>query len=374
MTGKQADAIRVLLVDDSVVVRGAIGKIVDAEPDLTVVTTAPNGRVALDALRQLAVDVVVLDIEMPEMDGLTALPQIVRQYPQTRVVMASSLTKAGAEVTLRAMMLGAADFIAKPSSTVGTAGLAVMAQEIASKIRAIGRAARSRAALRTPVALPGPSGAGAAPTQVAPVSTALLATRGHDSAPRILAIASSTGGPNALAEVLSGLPRDFPLPIVITQHMPPVFTTMLAQRIERDAGRPTHEARDGMLLQAGHTYVAPGDFHMLVRTLEGQPLLKLSEAAPENYCRPSADPMFRSVAALYGPSCLAVVLTGMGDDGAKGCQMLHGLGAHVIVQDEATSVVWGMPGAVVSAGAASAVLPLSKIAPAILSHCGALTP
>ncbi len=360
---KPDDAVRVLLVDDSVVVRGAIGRIVDAEPDLIVVTTAPNGRVALDALRRVQVDVVVLDIEMPEMDGLTALPQILALYPNTRVIMASSLTQRGAEVTMRAMALGAADFIAKPASTVGTAGLAMMAQEIASKIRAIGRAARGRRVVAV-----APPGARPAAT----ISTALMASRDAESVPRILAIASSTGGPNALADVLSGLPKDFPLPIVITQHMPPVFTLLLAQRLERDAGRPCHEATEGMALQPGHTYVAPGDFHMLVRSHEGQPFLKLSQSEPENYCRPSADTMFRSLATLYGPSCLAVVLTGMGEDGMRGCRELHGRGARILAQDEATSVVWGMPGAVVKAGLVTSTVPLPGIAAAILSHCGAV--
>ncbi len=187
----------------------------------------------------------------------------------------------------------------------------------------------------------------------------------------MLAIAASTGGPNALAEVLSGLPADFPLPILITQHMPPLFTSLLAQRLERDAGRPCHEARDGEPVLAGHAYVAPGNFHMLVLSQERQPFIRLQQTPPEHFCRPAADPMLRSVAALYGPSTLAVVLTGMGEDGRLGCQEVRARGGQVLVQDEASSVVWGMPGAVANAGLAHSVLPVQAIAGAILSRCGA---
>ncbi len=357
---KNADAIRVLIVDDSAVIRGALGRIVDSEPDMLVATTAPNGKVALDALRHTAVDVVLLDIEMPEMDGLTALPRILALYPQTRVIMASSLTQRGAEVTMRAIALGASDYIAKPAAKSGAAALAAISVEIASKVRAIGRAARGQAQVPR-------TGA------VVPVRTELLATRGTETSPRILAIASSTGGPNALADVLSALPPGFTLPILITQHMPAVFTALLAQRLERDAGRPCAEARDGEPIRSNHCYVAPGEFHMIVQTNEGQPYIRLTKTEPENFCRPAADPMLRSLAAIYGPSTLVVVLTGMGEDGLRGCRDVHQRGGRILVQDEATSVVWGMPGAVANAGLASAVIPLPKIAESIMLSCrGAL--
>lgn len=365
-----AGPVRVLIVDDSAVIRGALGRIIDAEPDLTVVTTAPNGRVALDALRHSEVDVVLLDVEMPEMDGITALPRILAEHPGTRVIMASSLTQNGAEVTLQALALGAADYITKPAARSGSGTLAGMQQEIVAKVRAIGRATRVRQA-RTFDTTPG--AARAEPTATTPPA-ALLAARGNGAVSRIVAIASSTGGPNALAEVLSGLPRDFPLPILITQHMPTVFTALLAQRLERDTGRPCHEARDGEAILPNHTYVAPGGYHLLVQTLEAKPYVRLSTTEPENYCRPSADPMLRSVAAIYGSSTLAVVLTGMGDDGMRGCRAVHERGGRVLVQDEATSVVWGMPGAVVNAGLASAILPLPAISEAIQASCGALVP
>ena len=358
---KPADAIRVLIVDDSAVIRGALGRIIDAEADMFVATTAPNGKVALDALRHTKVDVVLLDVEMPEMDGLTALPLILAQHPDTRVIMASSLTQRGAEVTMTALGMGASDYIAKPAAKTGSATLAAISAEIASKVRAIGRSARG---IRHPADAPR--------GYAEPVRTELLANRAGDATIRVVAIASSTGGPNALAEVLSALPKDFPPPILITQHMPAVFTALLAQRLERDTGRSCVEAKDGDFIKANCTYVAPGGFHMIVQTNEGQPYVRLTQTDPENFCRPSADPMLRSIAAIYGASALAVVLTGMGEDGMRGCKDIHLHGGRLIVQDEATSVVWGMPGAIVNAGLPADVLPLPHIGHAIMTRCGAI--
>ncbi len=365
-----AAPIRVLIVDDSAVVRGALGRIIDAESDMKVATTAPNGRMALDALKHTPVDVVLLDIEMPEMDGITALPRILSLYPDTRVIMASSITQTGAEVTLQALSLGAADYITKPAARSGAVTLAQMQQEIVGKVRAIGRATRSRQQRRT--GAPESHGATSALAGSSTPPTAILASRSGAATPRIVAIASSTGGPNALADVLSHLPKAFPLPILITQHMPAVFTGLLAQRLERDTGRACKEAVDGEPILPNHTYVAPGGFHMIVRTEEAKPYIQLSLAEPENYCRPSADPMFRSIAAIYGASTLGVVLTGMGEDGMRGARAIHERGGRILVQDEATSVVWGMPGAVANAGLASAILPLPEIAGAIQASCGVL--
>lgn len=368
--------IRVLIVDDSAVIRGALGRIIDAEPDMKVATTAPNGRMALDALRHTPVDVVLLDVEMPEMDGITALPRILAAHPQTRVIMASSLTQGGADVTMQALSLGAADYITKPAARSGSAALAAMQAEIVAKVRAIGGAVCARSG-STPrpasAAVPAPTPSPMANTAAAGAPpAALLASRAGAASPRVVVIASSTGGPNALAEVLGGLPRDFPLPILITQHMPAVFTGLLAQRLERDTHRPCVEATDGEPIIGGRTYVAPGGFHMIVRTEEAKPYLQLTLTEPENFCRPSADPMFRSVASVYGASALAVVLTGMGEDGMRGARVITERGGRVLVQDEASSVVWGMPGAVANAGLASAILPLSHIAEAIQASCGAL--
>jgi two-component system chemotaxis response regulator CheB len=343
--------VRVMVVDDSVVVRGVFGRIIDAQPDMKVATTAANGRAAIEALRQVEIDVVLLDVEMPEMDGLAALPQILAMRPNVRVIMASSLTMKGATVTMTALGLGAADFVHKPVAKGGTASMDTVAKDLVEKIRALGRRAQSGPHVAVAPA--------AASITHAPVR---VLTTANDITPRVLAIASSTGGPNALAELLAALPHDFPLPILITQHMPPLFTTLLAERLTRDSGRPCIEAREGDAIVPGRAYIAPGDWHMTVRTMERKPIIRLVQSAHENHCRPAADPMFRSVASIYGASVLAVVLTGMGEDGRRGCQVIVENGGKVVAQDEASSVVWGMPGAVVEAGLASAILPLKEIA------------
>ncbi|MEQ9400732.1 MAG: chemotaxis response regulator protein-glutamate methylesterase [Longimicrobiales bacterium] len=344
--------IRVMVVDDSAVIRGLWARLIDAEDDLQVVASAWHGRAALEVLERRRVDVVLLDVEMPEMDGLEALPGILALDPSVRVIMASSLTAKGASVTLRALGLGAADYVTKPTASRGADALEAIGRELVGKIRALGRPAGRPAEARTdPEALAPP------PSWSPP--TAPPAAR----APRIVGITSSTGGPNALTELLSALPLDFPLPIVIVQHMPPLFTAMLADRLARVSGRTCIEARDGLRVEDGCTYVAPGDHHLTVRQdRPGHTVLTLNQDAPENFCRPSADPLFRSLAQTYGPAVLGVVLTGMGHDGLAGAGALRAAGARVLVQDEATSVVWGMPGAVARAGLADAVLPLAGIA------------
>jgi len=352
-----ADLVRVMVVDDSTVIRGLLGRIIDGQPDMRVVCSAPNGRSALDLLRHREVDVVLLDIEMPEMDGLEALPRILEMRPGIRVVMASSLTQRGAQVTLKALALGAADYVAKPSALQASRGMEAISAELVAKVRALGHAAR---AVRRAKAAPEPAVSG----------SDLAAPAPHDPADpfRVLAIASSTGGPNALSAVLGGLPRDYPLPILVVQHMPPLFTAALAERLQRETGRPCAEARHGERLLPGRTYVAPGDHHATVASAgDGAAVLRLDGGPPENYCRPSADPMLRTVAAVFGPGVLALVLTGMGEDGLRGCREVAARGGRVVVQDEATSVVWGMPGAVANAGLASAVLPLARI-PGHLRH------
>ena len=346
--------IRVMLVDDSAVVRGAVGRMVDAAADMRVVTTATTGRQALAALVHTPVDVILLDVEMPDMDGLTALPLLLQTQPGVQVIMQSSLTLAGASVTMQALALGATDFITKPTAR-GMSGLQEIEREIVAKIRAVGRRSTS-GALR-------PS-----PPPVVARPRAILGAR-ESAALQVIAIAASTGGPNALAEVLKALAREVTLPILITQHMPPVFTGLLAQRLTRDCGRDCVEAVEEMPVRAGRVYIAPGDRHMVVATHEGAPFLRLTADPPENHCRPAADVMLRSVAAVYGNTALAVVLTGMGEDGRRGCEVLHARGGRVIAQDEASSVVWGMPGAVVSAGLADHVLPLGQIAGKVATLC-----
>jgi two-component system chemotaxis response regulator CheB len=373
---RSGGSISVLIVDDSVVVRGSLGRIIDAEPDLHVVTTAVNGKDALDALRANAVDVVLLDVEMPVMDGLTTLPILVEQYPTVRVIMASSLTHDGASVTMRALALGAADFVHKPRAKDGVAAIAALAKELTAKIRALGRSEWNhrpvihRAPLSSSVSsltpIPARLTSAAAPVVYTGQGTArdLLGNRS------VVAIAASTGGPNALCDVLRDLPVNFPFPVLITQHMPPIFTTMLAQRIDRESALACSEACDGEPVQPGHIYVAPGRKHLTVTPGAGTPVVCLRDGPPENSCCPSADPMFRSVASVYGANVLAVVLTGMGDDGRRGCEAVVARGGRVLVQDEATSVVWGMPGSVVHAGVPCLIRPLHMIALEVGAFCG----
>jgi len=355
-----------MIVDDSAVVRGVFGRILDAAPDVTVVTTAPNGQLALAALRRQPVDVVLLDVEMPELDGLATLPLLVEAFPGTHVIMASSLTHRGADVTLQALALGAADYIGKPSARTGAAALQQLADDLVRKVRALGRGRPRAGAPALLAAPPSPAGAASIVLDARPGARPRLGTilggRSANVAPRVVAIAASTGGPNALAAVLGALPADFALPILITQHMPPVFTQLLAQRLARDSGRSCVEASDGLPIRPGCAYVAPGDFHLVVATHEGAPIIRLSQAAPENFCRPAADAMLRATASVFGATTIAIVLTGMGEDGRRGCEAVHRAGGRVLVQDEDSSVVWGMPGAVARAGLADEVLPLGEIA------------
>lgn len=351
-----------MIVDDSTVIRGLLGRIIDAQKDMRVVTSVANGRSAVEMVRHKAVDVVLLDIEMPEMDGLTALPLILKERPSLPVIMASSLTQRGAEVTMRAMSLGAADYIPKPSALSAVGGMAAIADELLLKIRALGRARRGNAA-------PPSSQPAARPAATPARHQPFVAPRGEAGGTRLLAIASSTGGPNALSRVLGDLGRDFPLPIVIVQHMPPIFTAALADRLQRETGRPTAEARHGEPILGGRTYLAPGDNHLTIMTAEGHPVARLDQSAPVNFCRPAADPMLQSVARVYGPAALALVLTGMGEDGLRGCEEVSRAGGRIVVQDEASSVVWGMPGAVSRAGLADSTLPLGEIARRVQQLC-----
>lgn len=367
MSDRRTDAIRVLIVDDSVVVRGALGRIIDAEHDMYVATTATNGHDALEALRQQRVDVVLLDIEMPVMDGLTALPLILARYPDVSVLITSSLTTAGGTITARALALGAADYVYKPTSR-GVGGVDATAAEITSKVRAI---ARGRATRTGPAESMHPEPQS---SHLSPSYSARHRSGGPpDFEPRILALAASTGGPNALTTVLSSLGGNFPLPVVVTQHMPPIFTTMFAQRLAKHGELPCEEASDGMTLLPGRVYVAPGDHHLTVATVGAArtPVASINRDPPEHHCRPAADPMFRSLARSFGSAVLAVVLTGMGEDGREGCKAIVRSGGRVIVQDRATSVVWGMPGSVVNSGVPCTVLPLNAIAAHVSSLCAA---
>jgi two-component system chemotaxis response regulator CheB len=339
--------IRILVVDDAVVFRRVLSDVLSSDPDLEVVGTAANGRIALAKLPQLTPDIVILDVEMPEMDGLQTLKELRKSYPRLPVIMFSALTEKGAEATLEALARGATDYFTKPASVSGVdASIGVIRDELIPEIKAL-------CAPKAPAPAAHPSSSGSRPA-VAPAASAKIVA--------VVAIGVSTGGPNALAEVFAGLPADFPVPIVIAQHMPAMFTRMLADRLSALSSIRVEEGAAGTILEPGRAWVAPGERHMVVVRDESGVRLMLNQDPPENSCRPSVDVLFRSAARFYGAGTLGVVLTGMGQDGLRGSELIHEAGGQIIAQDESTSVVWGMPGFVVRAGLADKVLPLSEMA------------
>ncbi len=371
--------IRAMVVDDSAVVRGLITRILEGDPEITVVASVANGQVALNQLDRETIDVVVLDIEMPVMDGLTALPEMLKKKPGLTVIMASTLTKKNADISMRALSAGAADYVPKPSTSKEISGGMDFKQTLVEKVKALtksrggggaGGGAPARASGGTGAAARQGTGGGAAagrqaggkPAASAAGSGEITLREAPRETPEIVVIGSSTGGPQALFKMLGALGGPLKQPILITQHMPPTFTTILADHVTRAARTQAVEARDKQVIEGGNIYIAPGDFHMLVEASGGQKVLRLDKSAPENFCRPAVDPMLRSVTKAYGNKVLAVILTGMGNDGLKGCQEVVKAGGHVIAQDEASSVVWGMPAAVAQAGLCSAVLPIQEIA------------
>lgn len=345
---------RVFLVDDAVVVRKALSVAIAQDRDLEVVATAVNGRVALAKFPTLKPDIVLLDFEMPEMDGLATVRELRKIDGRVPIIMFSSLTEGGASVTLEALSLGATDYVTKPSNVDMTATLEAISRELIPKIRALcGLPEASTSVAGKPrVQVP-------APIPIAHSSRLL-------SPVQVVAIGVSTGGPDALARLLPSLPANFPVPVVIAQHMPPIFTSLLAARLSTRSAMPVRECVSGEPLRPGCVVIAPGDFHMVVKEENGSILLKTHQAPKENFCRPSVDVLFHSIAQLYGARALAVVLTGMGQDGLKGCETLRRLGARIYVQDEASSVVWGMPGLIARAGLADKILPLDQIAAEIM--------
>jgi two-component system chemotaxis response regulator CheB len=346
--------VRVLVCDDSAVIRGLLARLLEADGAVEIVGTAANGRDALALQARARPDVVVLDIEMPVMDGLAALPALLKADPAVQVVMASTLTTRGADVTLKALRLGAADYVPKPSAVGGIASGEGFRRELVEKVKALGRAAvRRRSAPLRPRLAPH------APAAAAPPA---ILRRVGARAPDLVAIGASTGGPQALFRVMRDLGAGFHLPVLITQHMPATFLPILAEHITRLGGLPCAEARDGERIVPGRAYLAPGERHMLVSGSRSAPVIALADTPPENFCRPAVDPMLRSAAAVLGAGVLAVVLTGMGHDGLAGGQAVVAAGGAVIAQDEASSVVWGMPGAVAQAGIAAAVVPVGEVA------------
>ena len=339
-----ADAVRVMVCDDSAVIRGAVARMLDADLGVKVVARVSNGQLAIDELKRTPVDVLVLDIEMPVMDGMTALPLLLRADPGLKVIMASTLTTRGADVALRALRLGAADYVPKPSAVTGDE---TFRRELVEKVKGLGR-------MRRRVAQPARDMVGLRlrPAAIVP--------------PRLLAVGSSTGGPQALFTLVQGLGGMLNVPVVLTQHMPATFTPILAEHISKLGGMPCAEAKDGETLSPGRIYLAPGDRHLLIGATRAGFQARLSSDPPENFCRPSVDPMLRSAAAASDGRVLVAMLTGMGQDGLAGTRRVIDAGGSAVAQDEATSVVWGMPGAVAQAGLCHAVLPLPRIAPKLL--------
>jgi len=369
--------IRVMVVDDSAVIRGLVTRMLEADSEIAVVASVSNGELAVNQLeRQVGkIDVIILDIEMPVMDGLTAIPLLIKADPNIKIIMASTLTKRNAEISLQALSAGATEYVPKPSSSRELSGENEFKRELTQKVKDLGNIHRQ--ALGKPVV--GRSGVQGLVTEAGKAEANKSAPGGSTqrweinsaskiklrtpstSKPEILAIGSSTGGPQALFDFLNGLPKTINLPIVITQHMPATFTAILAEHITRSTGWSCTEAKDGDALIAGKILLAPGGFHMTVVQKGAQRVIALNQDPPENFCRPAVDPMLRSLVKIYGPRILTVILTGMGNDGARGSQIVVDAGGTVLAQDEKTSVVWGMPGAVACAGICSAVLPVSEL-------------
>ncbi len=381
------DPIRVMVVDDSVVVRGIITRLLEKEADLSVVASVGDGEMALRKLKNTEIDLVVLDIEMPVMDGMTALPKMIEMKPGLQVIISSTLTLKNAEVSLRALELGATDYVTKPTSRGSLHAAQDFQRELAEKVKVLGKIGRRRrlrstsdTAAKTAPPPPRPTETEAPPRPrraAAPAArTQTAAPAGlSDKAPQeitlrapgkqrpaVLAIGSSTGGPQALFKLIGGLAPNLNLPIVITQHMPATFTTILADHITRLGGPPCTEAADGDPLMPGHIYLAPGDHHLVVEMQDGKPVVRVNQDPPENFCRPAVDPMLRSLVEVYGGRILVAMLTGMGHDGRDGSKMVVEAGGSVIAQDEESSVVWGMPGAVATEGLCCSVLPISEMA------------
>lgn len=345
--------IRVLIVDDSTVIRRLLSESLSTDDQLEVVGTAAHGRIALAKIPHVNPDIVTLDMEMPEMDGITTLIEIRKLYPKLPIVMFSTLTEHGAAATFKALQHGANDYVTKPAN-IGSVGAAMqrVREDLVPRIKALC-----------------PS---VAPPIFAPCVGAKTSSEGVRGANRVDAVivGSSTGGPNALQEILRSLSGDFPVPILIVQHMPPVFTKHLANRLNQMCELTVKEAEHGESIHAGGVWLAPGDFHLRLKRLGTEVIVALDQGSPENSCRPAVDVMFRSAAETYGGNLLAVVLTGMGQDGARGCEPIRKAGGQVLIQDKESSVVWGMPGAVHQAGLATSVQSLPHIASQISNITG----
>jgi two-component system, chemotaxis family, protein-glutamate methylesterase/glutaminase len=377
---RERDHLRVMVVDDASVVRAMISRWVEDEPDMHIVASVRGAREAIDQMERKNPDVVILDVTMPDMDGLSALPRLLEKKRSLVVLMVSTLTRRNAEISLHALSLGAADYVPKPEGDRELMSSNSFRRELIDKIRVLGSRRKYGSALRqAPSATTGNGSQGPhAALDDACIDIPGMAAGAPDPgsivlrpfppmAPRVLLIGASTGGPPALNAILGAIGKVIDhAPVLITQHMPATFTTILAEHIARASGRPAAEAKDGERIRAGHIYVAPGGLHMRVARHDGAPVIALDDGPPVHFCKPAVDALFASAAAQWGSWNLGVVLTGMGCDGALGAAQLVAAGGGIIAQDEASSAVWGMPGRVAQAGLTSAVLPLDQIAPKIV--------
>lgn len=390
-----------MVVDDSAIIRGFLCRYLSEDPQIEVVTTANNGAVALRQLDTFDIEAVVLDIEMPEMDGMTALPLMIKKIPDLKVVMASTLTRKNAEISLRAMQMGAMDYVPKPETARSVNANIDFRRELVEKVKAWastrrkkrgealpdsgsgdtgGSTARAATGFARPAARPAAPGFVTTPpratrpvavvssrralepvAEVVPAGKKIELIPGSNRRPRVLVVGSSTGGPQALMKFFAGFKKQPEVPILITQHMPATFTAILADHLGQSTKWPSQEAKDGMPLLPGNIYVAPGGKHLEAEQKDGALVARLTDDPPENFCKPAVDPLFRSATKIFGERTLAVVLTGMGHDGLKGGRDLTRAGGTLLAQDEASSVVWGMPGAVATAGLCTQVLPIDQL-------------
>lgn len=377
------DKVRVLIVDDSAVMRKIIASALQKDPAIEVVGFAANGLQAIDAIKTYSPDVMTLDIEMPEMDGLTALREIRKTNKYLPIIMFSSLTHKGAQAAVMALTAGASDYVGKPATSAGSidGAFKVLETELIPKIIGLAKRVKSRQAReansqdgKSPAPAPIPKvNAVAEPIKSKSIET----SSGQSVIPvkpvQAICIGVSTGGPMALMQVFSQISTPLSVPIFIVQHMPPSFTALLAARLSAAGVMTVKEAEEGEIAVAGTAYIAPGGFHMTLEKSGTKTIMHLNTEPPENSCRPAVDVLFRAAAEVYGGGVLAVMLTGMGYDGLKGSQVISAKGGQIIAQDEATSVVWGMPGAVVQAGLANAVLPIEKMSEEIVFRSRKMT-
>ena len=363
------EPLRVMVVDDSVVIRGLISRWIESEPDMVVAASLRTGLDAVNQVERVNPDVAVLDIEMPDLDGISALPLLLAKKRNLIIIMASTLTRRNAEISFKALSLGASDYIPKPESTREASAAETFRHDLIQKIRHLGAKVRRAVPASASPPLAPAMDRPREPLPRTPVHPVAQLLRGAFStqAPRVLLIGSSTGGPQALMTLVADIGAVIDrFPVLITQHMPPTFTTILAEHLARSSHRPAHEAVDGEIVKAGQIYLAPGGRHMRVVRRGTDIVIALDDGPPVNFCKPAVDPLFTSAIDVWQGGVLAVVLTGMGSDGMRGGKEIVAAGGSIIAQDEASSVVWGMPGAAANAGICAAILPLNQIAPKLV--------